>query len=77
MMNTETVPVLTSDLLLVSVLKTQKSLTIDQLIERLPELRWNEVFHAIDRLSRQGSITLTRDGFDYVVALPAITSRCA
>jgi hypothetical protein len=65
------------DLLLLSVLRTDNPVTIDQLVDRLPDLRWNEIFHTIDRLSRQGSITLTRQGFDYIVALPAMIRQCA
>jgi hypothetical protein len=71
------VPPSEPDSLLLGVLQSENRLTMDDLVKRLPELRWNEVFHAIDRLSREGSITLTRDGFDYVVALPGIISQCA
>ena len=77
MTNSEAVVTLSSDMLLISALKTNKSLTIDQLVEQLPQLRWNEIFHAIDRLSRQGSIILTRQGFEYAVALPARVRQCA
>jgi hypothetical protein len=50
---------------------------MDQLVSRLPELRWNEVFHAIDLLSRQGKITLRRRGFEYEIRLPAEIGCCA
>lgn len=36
-----------------------------RVVERLPELSWSEVFHAVDTLSRQGVITFRRRGFEY------------
>ena len=52
-------------------------LTIDELLIQLPELRWNEVFHAIDLLSRTGQIVLRRHGFEYEVYLAAEVGSCA
>jgi hypothetical protein len=34
----------------------------------LPEMRWNQVFAAIDKLSRRGEIALRRRGFNYELA---------
>jgi hypothetical protein len=44
------------------------SLKFDEIIEQLPELTWNQVFLAVDSLSRRGEIVLTRHGFDYYAA---------
>lgn len=42
-------------------------LTIEQLAAALPELTWYELFHMIDRLSRNGTILLRRKGFAYEI----------
>ncbi len=57
------------DALVLHVLRTGESLTIEQVINLLPELTWNEVFGAVDRLSRSGTITLRRRGFTYKLGL--------
>ena len=44
-------------------------LTFEEIIARLPELSWNQVFLSVDTLSRQGEIVLTRHGFDYHAAV--------
>jgi hypothetical protein len=67
----------TVDTLVLETLRTSSPLTMDQLVSRLPELRWNELFHAIDLLSRQGKIILQRRGFEYDVCLPAQIGCCA
>lgn len=44
--------------------------TLDELNERLPSYSWNQVFSAVDRLSRAGALTLHRQGsFGYVLSL--------
>jgi len=53
--------------LVLTALQSSSSLTMDQLLAHLPELRWNEVFHVVDRLSRRGTVTLHRKGFEYEV----------
>lgn len=61
-------PSSTQDALVLHVLRTGESLTIEQVINLLPELTWNEVFHAVDRLSRQRLVILRRHGFTYELA---------
>lgn len=41
------------------------TMTMSDMIERVPELSWSELFTAIDRLSRSGSLILSRRGFEY------------
>src|SRR4029077_5665658 len=42
----------------------------DDLVQRLPAYSWAQVFAAVDRLSRQGTLTLSRTRcFGYVVSL--------
>jgi hypothetical protein len=60
----------TAEALVVGVVHSAESLTMDQLLTRLPQLRWNEVFHIVDRLSRHGSLILRRRGYDYDVSVP-------
>ena len=51
--------------LVLDVLHSADSLTMEQLIEKLPQSSWNELFHAVDALSRRGAIILRRRGFEY------------
>ena len=43
-------------------------LTLDEVTERLPQLSWNQVFLAVDSLSRRGGIILKRRGYEYEVS---------
>lgn len=54
-----------SEELVLSVLKSSGALTIEQATAKLPELSWNEVFHAVDALSRRGDIVLRKRGYEY------------
>lgn len=46
------------------------SCTFDELIRRLPAYSWAQVFSAVDRLSRQGTLTVSRTRcFGYVVSI--------
>ena len=44
------------------------SCTFDELVHRLPTYSWAQVFSAVDRLSRKGTLSVSRmRGVDYVV----------
>ena len=44
--------------------------TLEELNERLPYYSWSQVFTAVDRLSREGTVTLQRpDSSDYILSL--------
>jgi len=44
--------------------------TLEELNERVPYYSWNQVFSAVDRLSRAGTVTLQRpDSSDYILSL--------
>lgn len=46
------------------------SCTFDELVQRLPAYSWAQVFSAVDRLSRQGTVTVSRTRcFGYVVSI--------
>ena len=45
------------------------SCTLDELLQRLLDYSWAQVFAAVDRLSRQGTVTLSRaTRFGYVLS---------
>lgn len=47
---------------------------LEELVARLPELTWNQVFSMVDELSRRRLISLRRRGFEYELlagSLPA------
>lgn len=44
--------------------------TIDELVQRLPDYSWNQVFTSVDRLSRGSFLTIRHPTtFQYVVSL--------
>ncbi|MBI3357848.1 MAG: hypothetical protein HY038_13965 [Nitrospirae bacterium] len=44
--------------------------SIEELNERLPYYSWNQVFSAIDRLNRRGTLTIQNSGpFHYMLSL--------
>lgn len=53
--------------LIINLLQREPSLRLDQIVSRLPELTWNQVFQTIDGLSRMGGIEVRRQGFEYEV----------
>ena len=64
--------------MILELLRSVNSLTMEQVTQRLPELSWSELFHAVDTLSRKGFIILRRRGFEYELAVPEslYRSRC-
>ncbi len=46
------------------------SCTLDELVQRLPTYSWAQIFAAVDRLSRQGALKLSRTRrFGYVLSV--------
>lgn len=44
--------------------------TFNELVAALPGHTWNQVFMAVDQLSRDGHLVLNRQGrFDYVISM--------
>ena len=66
-----------AEILVIALLREIQSGTLEEVVRLLPELSWNEVFHAVDSLSRQAGIVLRRRGFSYDVSLPAMTRKTA
>lgn len=51
-------------------LKQEGPSAMDELVRDLQDYSWNQIFSAVDRLSRQGRLTLHRASrFGYLVAL--------
>jgi hypothetical protein len=49
---------------------------LDDLVLRLPELTWNQVFFEVDRLSRTGQVRITAMGEGtYAIKLPKTATR--
>jgi hypothetical protein len=42
-------------------------ISLDALVLRLPEYTWNQIFHAVDRLAREGKIVLRRHHYEYTL----------
>lgn len=65
-----------TEALIVNALKfNQGPLTFEDIIMRIPELTWNQVFSAVDDLNRTGQVVLTRRGFEYEIQLARNTDR--
>ncbi len=47
------------------IVQEQRQILLEQLLSRLPELTWNQVFTIVDELSRRDLIRLQRRGFEY------------
>lgn len=59
---------------LLRALKVGEAVPMAELIARLPEFRWRELFLTVKALNRQGAIRLHRRGYDFAVSsLPAST----
>jgi hypothetical protein len=46
-------------------LQTAHTVMLDQMVEEMPALSWNQIFQTVDALSRRGVISLRRRGFNY------------
>jgi hypothetical protein len=61
-----------TEVLILDVLQSsRRPLPIEEIVGRLPDLGWNQVFLAVDSLSRKGLINLKRQAYSYVVSGPA------
>ena len=48
-------------------LNEEAVISLDSLIQMLPEYSWNQIFNAVDYLARSGRIVLRRHGYDYTL----------
>ena len=70
-------PLSRSEDLVLRSLRLNEALSLEQITERVPDLSWNDVFHAVDALSRRGDLILRRKGFTYYVSLPCMSRLSA
>ena len=49
------------------LLRASGKLTIEELVARLPQLSWSQLFLAVDVMSRAGDVILRREGFTYTL----------
>ena len=60
-----------NEVLILDVLQSSpQPLPMEEIVGRLPCLSWNQVFLAVDSLSRKGLINLKRRAFSYLVSAP-------
>ena len=62
-----------SETLILDALQGGDPILLEHITERIPELSWNELFQAVDALSRRGDVTLRRRGFAYYLSLPRMS----
>jgi hypothetical protein len=60
---------------LLKALKAGEAVTIPELITRLPEFRWRELFHAVRILNHRGAIRLQRRGYEFLVSSLPVSAR--
>lgn len=56
------------ELLVLQTIEAFPWLSMEDLAARCPQLAWNELFGAVDAMSRRGVIRLFRQGFQYLAA---------
>jgi hypothetical protein len=58
-------------MVLIALLSASAStMTMDELMIRLSQFTWPEVFCALDMMSRRGTILMRRRGFEYELSVP-------
>ena len=55
--------------LILQQLRGGRPCTVEEILERVPELTWAQLFLAVDILSRRGDVELSRQGFTYSVRM--------
>ncbi|MBK8275221.1 MAG: hypothetical protein IPK92_05160 [Nitrospira sp.] len=69
-------PYSTADHSLLEIIIRSPGTMIDDVVFQCPNLTWNQVFTAIDRLNREGLVTLTpKGGGLYAVQVPDQTTQ--
>lgn len=55
------------EIAILALLDLSSPIDLDDVVRLTPEFTWNQVFHAVDVLSRQGTISLRRRNHGYDV----------
>lgn len=59
---------------LLAIVHEQRQIQLEELLSYLPEFTWNQVFSLVDELSRQELICLRRQGFEYQLCAPSLST---
>ncbi|HSB45003.1 MAG TPA: hypothetical protein VLD60_08330 [Nitrospira sp.] len=52
---------------IMDLLRASGKLTVEEIVQQMPDLSWSQLFLAMDVLSRTGEIILWREGFTYTL----------
>lgn len=52
---------------IMDLLRSTGKLTVEEIVARIPDLSWSQLFLAMDMLSRTGDVILHREGFTYTL----------
>ena len=52
---------------IVDLLRSSGKLTVEEIVARIPDLSWSQLFLAVGLLSRTGHVILRREGFSYTL----------
>jgi hypothetical protein len=58
---------------ILQVVRAHPGCGIDDLVERLSDAQWSEVFVEVDRLSRSGKLRITKPNSGFLVMLHAVS----
>jgi hypothetical protein len=53
--------------MIMDLLRSSGKLTVEEIVARIPDLWWSQIFLAMDELSRTGDVILRREGFTYTL----------
>ncbi len=59
---------------LLAIVHERRQIQLEELLSYLPEFTWNQVFSLVDELSRQERICLQRQGFEYQLRAPSLST---
>ena len=59
---------------LLAIVHERRQIQLEELLSYLPEFTWNQVFSLVDELSRQELICLRRQGFQYQLRAPSLST---
>lgn len=57
---------------IIHTVRANPECSLEELMHRLQDLSWSEVFLEVDRLSRSGQVRLTRGGVRFTTTLRAL-----
>jgi hypothetical protein len=55
--------------IIIDLLRSSGKLTVEEIVARIPDLWWSQLFLAMDVLSRSGEVILRREGFTYTLEM--------